>query len=273
MKLHVLAVIAASFTLTVPALAAPERADDIRDQVRLDQRIGETLPLDLQLRDSSGEYVRLGDLIGDKPVVITPVFFSCPMLCNITIDQLINRMSDVRLDVGRDFEIITYSFDHRDTVADAAEKRDLYLRRYGRAGAGEGWKFLTGDEQSVKQLSDALGFHYAWDEKKQEFAHPASTIVVTPEGKIGYYFFGFDYTSRDLRYSLIEASDNRLGSVADKIMLLCYDYDPGTGKYSATAMNMVRLGGVATVAGLGGFIFIMLRRERSADKSQEERKA
>ena len=266
MTLRLTASALACLALAMPAAAAPEKEGDIRANVRLDQRIGESLPMDLQFKDASGQTVRLGDLVGPRPVVITPVFFSCPMLCNITIDQLINRMSDVRLDVGRDFDIITYSFDHRDTVTDAAQKRDLYLRRYGRAGAGEGWQFLTGDESTVKTLSDALGFHYEWDEKKQEFAHPAATIVVTPEGKIGYYFFGFDYTSRDLRYSLIEASGNRLGTVADKFMLLCYDYDPGTGKYSATAMNMVRLGGAATIASLGGFIFIMLRRERSAGK-------
>lgn len=238
--------------------------DEIRAAARIEQKLGEQLPLDLKLRDQSGEYVRLGDYFGDKPVIITPVFFSCPMLCNISIDQLINRMSGLKLDAGQDFTIITYSFDHRDTVADAADKRDLYLRRYGRPGAGEGWHFLTGDENTVKQLSDALGFHYAWDPKKEEFAHPAATIVVTPEGKIGYYFFGFDYTSRDLKYGLIEASGNKIGSLTDKFVMLCYDYDPATGKYSARAMNVIRVGGAATVALLGGFIVVMLRRERSA---------
>lgn len=261
-----LAIAALLMSATVaPLMAANERTqDEIRAAARIDQKLGAELPLDLELRDQAGNRVRLGDFYGEKPVIITPVFFSCPMLCNISIDQLVNRMSGMKMDAGRDFTIITYSFDHRDTVADAAAKRDLYLRRYGRPGAGEGWHFLTGDEKTVKQLSDALGFHYEWDEKKQEFAHPAATIVTTPEGKIGYYFFGFDYTSRDLKFGLIEASGNKIGTLTDKFVMLCYDYDPATGKYSRRAMNAVRVGGAATLAALGGFIVVMLRRDRSA---------
>lgn len=253
-----------SLATTSSVSAAGRTQEEIRAGARIEQKLGADLPLDLTFRDQSGNRVRLGDFYGDKPVIITPVFFSCPMLCNISIDQLVNRMSGLKMDPGQEFTIITYSFDHRDTVADAAKKRDLYLRRLGRPGAGEGWHFLTGDEQTVKQLSDALGFHYEWDEQKKEFAHPAATIVTTPQGRIGYYFFGFDYTSRDLKFGLIEASGNKIGSLTDKFVMLCYDYDPGTGKYSARAMNVVRLGGVATIAALGGFIVVMLRRDRSA---------
>lgn len=248
------------------AVAADPREDAIRSAAQIEQKMGAQLPLDLEFRDENGQRVKLGDYMGDKPVIITPVFFTCPMLCNITLDQLVNRMSDVPMDLGREFKVITYSFDHRDTVADAAGKRDLYLKRYGRPGAGSGWHFLTSDEKTVKALSDALGFYYAWDPKKEEFAHPAATIVLTPEGKIANYFFGFDYTSRDLKFGLIEASGNRIGSVTDKFVMLCYDYDPATGKYSRRAMNVVRVGGAATIAALGGFIVVMLRRDRAPGK-------
>jgi protein SCO1/2 len=254
--------IVAAFAATMSA--SPE-ADAVRRQVRLEQRMGAQLPMDLQLRNEEGKVVPISSVFANgKPVIITPVYYSCPMLCNVVVDQLVNRLDDLRLDVGRDFNVLTYSFDHQETAPEAAAKRRLYLRRYGRAGAGDGWHFFTGDEKSVRALSDAVGFHFAWDEQKKQFAHPAAVIVATGDGRIARYFYGLDYTARDLRLGLVEASDGKIGTATDKLMLLCYDYDPATGRYSATAMNIMRVGGAASVLGLAGFVFIMVRRERTA---------
>jgi protein SCO1/2 len=224
--------------------------------------------MDIVLRDENGKMVNIATQFGKgRPVIITPVYYSCPMLCNITIDTLIGRMADLKkLDAGRDFEILTYSFDPVETSPEADAKRTLYLRRYGRQGAGQGWHFYTGDEKSVRKLSDALGFKYTYDPVKKQYAHAALIAVATPDGKISRYFYGMDYTPRDLNFGLIDASGGKIGAATDKLLMLCYDYNPATGKYSATAMNIVRVGGTASVLGLAGFIFISLRRERLAAK-------
>ena len=239
--------------------------DEIRRSAGLEQKLGNQLPMDLQLRDENGNLVPLSSQFdGVHPVIITPVYYSCPMLCNVVVDQLVNRMDDLRMDAGRDFRVLTYSFDSKEATPEAEAKRKMYLRRYGRAGAAEGWHFFTGDEKSVRTLSDALGFKYAWDEQRKQFAHPATVIVATPQGKVSRYFYGMDYAPRDLRLGLVDASGGKIGSATDKLMLLCYDYDPATGKYSATAMNIMRIGGAASAMGLAGFIIVMLRKERSA---------
>jgi protein SCO1/2 len=263
--------VAALLALTVASqLAAATKQTnpvDLREAVKIEQRIGSTLPLDATFKDESGKQVRLRDYFGNgKPVVITPVYYSCPMLCNVVIDNFINKLADLKLNVGDDFNVVTYSFDSHETPPEADAKRNLYLKRYGRPGAVEGWHFLTGDAKNVKVLSDALGFGFAWDEQRQQFAHAAAIMVVTPDGKIARYHYGMDWSPRDLRFSLVEASHNKLGTVTDHLLLICYQYEPGTGKYSARAMNVVRAGGVATIAALAGFIFVSLRRERASAK-------
>lgn len=238
----------------------------VRTQVGADQKLGARVPAGLKLRDHSGRVVTLGSRLGNKPVIITPVYYSCPILCNVVLDQLNNRLAELRFTVGKEFDVLTYSFDPKETAADAYNKRRIYVGRYGRVASDDAWPFMTGDGPTVQKLSEALGFSYLWDPKQKQFAHAAAVIVVTPDGRISRYFRGVEYTARDLRFALVEASEGKIGSTVDRLMLLCYEYDPASGKYGVTAMNLVRAGGAATVFGLAGFIFVMLRRERNAAK-------
>lgn len=234
--------------------------------LEIEQRLDAQLPLDLVFRDESGKQVKLGDYFQKgRPVVITLVYFSCPMLCNLVLDGLTTSIANIKMEPGKDYELLTISFDHRDTPALAAEKKEIYSRRYGRKGADEGWHFLTTDEPTVRKITAALGFRYAWDPKAQQFAHGTMTAVITPEGHVSRYLFGIENPSRDLRLGIVEASDGKIGSPTDQLLLLCYHYDPATGTYSKHAMNFVRAGGVATVVALAGFIFFLSRRPRDTE--------
>lgn len=231
--------------------------------VGIDQKLNNQIPLDLSFRDESGRVVRLRDYFDGKPVLLTPVYFSCPMLCSQVLNGVNESLSDMRFSVGQEFNVLTVSFDPRDMPQAASEKKAEQIRHYGRAGASDGWHFLTGDETSIKRLMDSVGFRYKFDPDTNQFAHAAGVMVLTPDGKVARYFYGIQYPPRDLRLGLVEASANRIGSPVDQVLLLCYHYDPVTGKYSAVTMSFVRLGGALTLALLGGFIFVMLRRERA----------
>lgn len=242
-------------------VATAERPGKAKE-VELVQNLDAQIPLDIEFIDETGARVPLRKFFGDKAVVLTPVYYGCPMLCNMVLDGLVSSMRDLRFDVGEQFEIVTFSFDPADTPSDAIKKKNLFVKRYGREGAADGWHFLTGDPASIKALTDAIGFSHAYDEKTGQFAHAANIVVLTPEGRIARYLFGIEYKPRDLRLAILEASENKIGTLADQLLLLCYHYDPATGKYSAAAMNFVRAGGFATVIGLAGFVFVMLRRDR-----------
>jgi protein SCO1 len=258
--------------VAAPALAGPRGIEannpqELRAAARVEQRLGEPLPLEITFTGTDGNPVRVGDLFNDdKPVLITPIYYSCPMLCNLVLDQLLNRMMDLRLHAGRDFNILTYSFDPTEGREIAEAKKNLYLKRYGREGAEAGWKFVTGDPASIRGFSDALGFHYAWDPIRKEYAHGAVVIVATPDGRISRYFYGIEYSAKDLRLGLVDSSNGKIGSLVDQFLLLCYKYDPMSGTYSARAMNVVRMSGAVTVLGLIGFLAVMFRRERASSK-------
>jgi len=202
------------------------------------------------------------DYFRGKPVILNLVYYRCPMLCSIVTDGLTNSMSELKFDVGNEFDVLTVSFDPRDTPVEAAARRAKFVKRYGRPGAAEGWHFLTGSEPSIRALTDSVGFYYAYDSKIDQYAHGATLIILTPTGRISRYFYGFEYKPRDIRLGLVEATAGRIGSLTDAVLLMCYHYDPATGTYSRVAMNFVRAGGVATMLSLGGFIFLMIRRER-----------
>lgn len=250
--------------VTPPAGEASAEAPGEAKKVKLEQKLGTQIPLDLEFVDDRGQKVTLAKYFGKRPVILMPVYFDCPMLCNMVLDGMVTAIRDLRFVIGQEYEIVSFSFNPKDTPEDARKKKDIFAKRYGRPGA-EGWQFLTGADPAIDALTDAIGFRYGYDPQTGQYAHAAMAVVLTPEGKIARYFYGFEFRSRDLRLALVEASRSRIGSPVDQFLLLCYHYDPATGKYSATAMNAVRAGGVATVAGIAGFIFIMLRRERRAE--------
>jgi len=231
-------------------------------KVAIEQKLNAQLPMDLMLRDESGRVVRLGQYFNHgRPVLLNFMYYRCPMLCPMVMDGIANGLTELRFDIGREFDVITVSVDPRDTPEQATAKKETYVKRYGRFGAANGWHFLTGPESAIKKLTNTVGFQYAYDIKMDQFAHGAVLLAVTPQGRVSRYLYGFEYKARDLRLALVEASAGKIGNASDAILLLCYHYDPATGKYSRSAMNFVRAGGVATILSLAGFIFIMIRRE------------
>ena len=235
---------------------------EVVQRVGIDQRLSEQVPLDLRFRDEGGHEVALGDLFGRRPVILALVYYECPMLCNQVLNGLTQALRVTSLEVGRDFDVVAVSFDPREGSELAAGKKAAYVKRYGREGSERGWHFLTGPEASVKALTSAVGFRYEWEDASSQWAHGAGIVVLTPKGVVSRYFYGIEYGVRDLRLGLVEASNHRIGNLADQLMLLCYRYDPMTGKYGIIALNAIRIGGVLTVAALATFIFVMLRRER-----------
>lgn len=237
------------------------------DGVGFDQKLDEQVPLDLVFKDESGRSVRLGDYFDDKPVILVLAFFKCPMLCDQVLNGLTRAMLDLPLEVGKDFRVLTVSFDPRETPEMAQLKKKTYLQRYDRPGAVDGWRFLTGEESAIKRLTGAVGFRYRYDAKNDQFAHAAGIVVLTPHGKVSRYFYDVRYSPRDLRLGLVEASDNRIGSATDQILLYCFHYDPAEGRYGPTVLNFVRAGGVLTMVALGVFFWRLWRSERRAKKT------
>ncbi|MFN7963711.1 MAG: SCO family protein [Thermoanaerobaculia bacterium] len=235
--------------------------NELKD-VGWDQRLGESLPLDLAMKDETGRVVALGDYFGKKPVVLVPVYFNCPMLCKLVVRGMADAFADVPFTPGKEYEVVAYSFDPADGPAGAAEKKQEAIRRFGRKGSDDGWHFLTGDEAAIARLNQALGFRTRKDPKTGEYAHAAGLVVATPQGKLARYFFGFDYPAKTLRLTLVEASDEKIGSLTDHVLMFCFKYDPATGKYSALTMNAVRLAGAMTLLALVLYVGTMLRRER-----------
>jgi protein SCO1/2 len=231
------------------------------EKVNIEQRLDEQIPLGLTFRDENGETVRLSDYFVKKPVVLSLVYYSCPQLCNQVLNGLTSSLKTLgAFDIGKEFEVITVSFDARETAQLAAEKKKTYVQWYKRDGAAEGWHFLTGDQEAIDKLTEAVGFHYAYDPQTNQFAHASGIMIATPEGRLARYYYGIEYSAKDLRLGLVEASDGKVGSPVDQLLLYCYHYDPATGKYGPVVINMIRLGGVVTVFAMIAFVLIMRRR-------------
>jgi protein SCO1 len=231
-------------------------------EVGFDQKLGEAIPLDLVFRDEAGESVRLARYFGKRPVVLSLVYFNCPMLCGMATDGLVRSVRALRFEPGTDYELLSVSFDPRETAEMASEKKRTVMAQYGRKSGPEGWHFLTGDAASVAALTKAVGFRYVWDAEQKQFAHATGITVLTPQGRLARYFFGIEYPAKDLRLALIEASEEKIGNLVDQLLLLCFHYDPKVGRYTATVRNLVRGGAVITLLLLAGFVTVMLRRER-----------
>ena len=256
--------------LTVPAVAqlgpAPPPPGsgnpEILQELGFDQNLGGQIDLDLAFRDESGKAVRLGDYFGERPVVLSLVYYECPMLCTISLNGLARALKVLSFVPGQEFEVLTVSFDAAETPELAVAKKKAYVSQLERPEAARGWHFLTGDEDAVKSLTDAVGFRYAWDEATRQWAHPAGIVVLSPDGTITHYLFGVEYSPKDMRLALVDSAEGRLGNPVDQILLYCYQYDPSKGRYSASILNIVRLGGLLTVVGMIALIVTMSLKSR-----------
>jgi protein SCO1/2 len=245
-----------------PADAKP----GLLNKIGIDQRLNERVPLDLMFKDETGRDVRLGEFFGKRPVVLALVYYECPMLCTQVLNGAVSALSVLKFDAGREYDVIAVSINPKETPGLAAQKKQAYLERYKRPQTAAGWHFLTGKEENIQRLAAAVGFRYAYDEDIHHYAHGAGIEILTPQGVISKYFYGIEFSPRDIRFGLIEASDERIGTVIDTALMLCYHYDPATGKYGAVAIDAIRIGGIATLLALLSFMFISLRRERASSR-------
>lgn len=235
--------------------------------VALDQKLGAGIPSGLEFYDEVGRRVRFDDYLGRRPVLVALVYYSCEELCPLLVDGIVRALRPLSFDVGRQFDVVAVSIDPRDTpVLAAAKKRDA-VKRYARRGTDHGWHFLSGAAPAIHALSEAVGFRYNFDSEKNRFGHAAGILLLTPEGKVARYFYGIEFSPRDLRLGIIEASANRVGTVVDQLLLFCYRYDPATGKYSILVTNLVRSAGFATALALAASIVAALRRESRQSRS------
>lgn len=255
--------LAAQAQFTDPLQNIGVRPELLKD-VAIDQKLDTTIPLDLTFRDETGRTVALGQYFGSKPVILTLVYYNCPMLCTQVLNGLERSLKLISPSIGTDFNVVTVSIDPSDQPALAAAKHAMYAGLYGRPGAAQGWHFLVGNEPQIKQLAAAVGFHYAYDSQSKQFAHAAGIMLLTPEGKLSRYFYGVTYPQRDLRLGLDEASQGKIGSPVDQILLYCYHYDAHTGKYGLLISHVLQLSAGLTVLILAIFVIILFRGEHYA---------
>jgi protein SCO1/2 len=266
------AAVVASFVLasgTAAQLASdPMQSVGVRPellkQVGIDQKLNQSIPLDLTFRDENGANVQLGQFFGQKPVILTLVYYNCPMLCTQVLNGVESSLKELSTDIGNQYDVVTISIDPTESHVLAKTKKEMYVGMYGRPGAAQGWHFLTGDEPQIKQLADAVGFRYAYDPDTKQFAHASAIMLLTPEGKISRYFYGIQYPTRDLRLGLVEASEGKIGTPVDQVLLFCYHYDPATGKYGLLISHVIQAGGALTVLIIGIGMLILFRGEHYA---------
>ncbi|HXG66200.1 MAG TPA: cytochrome c oxidase subunit II [Blastocatellia bacterium] len=249
-----------------------EKPPELRD-IHIEQKLDAQLPLDLTFRDEAGREVKLGDYFGNRPVIVTPVYYTCPMLCNQVLSGVVGSLKTMSLDVGKDFDVVAFSIDPRDAPETALAKKQSIVKQYNRPGAADGWHFLTGNEKNIEALAQAVGFNYRYDEKTGQYIHASGIMVATPQGRLSHYFYGIEYWPKDLRLSLVEASANKIGSPVDQLLLYCFHYDPTTGKYGPVVMNIMRIAGLVTFIGLALIVLVMKRRQKAKGKGQEAKGA
>jgi len=271
--------IAAVSALSAQQLLGPARQSAMQDTslrpalpgalagVGIEQKLDQRVPLDLTFTDEFGRKAPLSTYFqSGKPVLLALVYYRCPMLCTQILTGVASSLKAVSLDPGKDFEVVAISFDPKDTPETAASKKQVYMKRYGRAGTANGWHLLTGDAENIKALTDAVGYHYKYDSVTDQFAHASGIMIATPGGRLSRYFYGVEYAPRDVRLGLVEASQNKIGNPVDEILLFCFHYDPATGKYGAVVMNVVRVAGGAFTLIAGVFLAIVLRRDFRRDR-------
>jgi protein SCO1/2 len=255
------------FGLTMTA-AAQDNASVTPPQLRgvgIDQRLNNQVPLNLKFRDETGQTVTLGSYFGKKPVILSLVYYTCPMLCTMAENGLLNALRDVKFDIGEQYEVVTVSIDPTETPGMAMGKKAVYVGLYGRPAAKQGWHFLVGDDPDIRALSQAVGFHYNYIPETKQFAHATGIIVLTPQGKVSRYFYGIQYPARDIRLALVEASNEKIGNPVDAVMLYCCQYDPHTGKYGIVVAHVLKVAGVITLLCMGTMLFALSRGGRRQD--------
>jgi protein SCO1/2 len=238
-----------------------DRPTPLKD-VTIEQKLNSQLPLDAMFRDENGKTVRLGTYFGKRPVVLALVYYECPMLCTQILNGMVRAAKVLTFRPGKDYDVLAISFDARETPKEAAAKKAVYMKDYGHPETAAGWHFLTGDLDSIKRVTEAVGFRYTWDAHTATFAHASAIYVITPDGKLSKYFYGIEYSPKDMRLGLVEASQNKIGTAVDQILLFCYHFDPSSAKYTFIALDLLRVAGAATLLALGGFVFLMLRRDK-----------
>jgi protein SCO1 len=239
---------------------------DLLSQVGIDQKLDAQIPLDLPFTDEAGRAVTLADYFGSRPVVLTLVYYECPMLCTQVLNGAVGAFKTMNFTAGKEFDVVTISFNPKDTTALAAQKKTTYIAKYGRPEAASGWHFLTGTQASIDALAKSVGFRYVYDAATEQYVHASAIMILTPQGHVSKYFYGIEYAPRDVRLGLIEASNGKIGSPVDQVLLYCYHYDPSAGSYSIVIMNVLRLGGLTTIVVIGGFIAVMVSRDRRKPK-------
>ncbi len=248
--------------LLVTAAFAHGEPPDPTAKAGLEQKLNAQVPLSLTFRDETGQPVRLGNYFGSKPVILVLAYYDCPNMCTLVLNALLTSAQDLKFEAGKDFEIVVVSFNPRETATLAAAKKRSYTQRYGRPEGARGWHFLTGDEPAIEQLASSVGFRFALDPQTNQYAHPSAIMVLTPDGKVSRYFAGIEYPPKELRLALIAASNRRIGSFTDQLFLLCFHYNPLTGKYGLVIMRVIRIAGFLTVAALAILMTAMSRRDR-----------
>jgi protein SCO1/2 len=240
----------------------PGGKPEVLKNVGLDQKLNAQVPLDLTFKDEHGASVTLGQLLQGKPAILTMVYYKCPMLCTEVLNATLNTLKEVPLEIGKDFSVITVSFDPSEKPVLAEAKQIMYSGLYGRRGAVHGWHFLTGDEEQIQKLAAAVGFRFVYDKESSQFAHASGIMLMTPEGRLSRYFYGLKYPPQDVRLALVEAGEGKIGSTVDEILLFCFHYDPVTGKYAVTILNVVRAAGALSALAIALMILIFARREK-----------
>jgi protein SCO1 len=245
-----------------PSARAQENLKPVAD-LKIVQRLNNQVPLDLVFRDETGRRVALREHVNGKPVILVLAYYRCPRLCSEVLNKLTETLRQIDYDAGNQFTVLVVSFDPREKSELAAAKKVAYVNKYGRPGSAAGWHFLTGEEEPISRLADAVGFRFVYDPRQDQFAHASGIMVLTPEGKVSRYFYGLAYPARDLRYGLEDAAAGKIGSsVSQPLRLLCYAYDPVTGQYRLLTLRLVQAGGLLTVLALGTALVVFWRRER-----------
>jgi protein SCO1/2 len=248
-----------------PADTEPNGLPAALQTVGIDQKLGDQLPLDTEFKDENGNLVKLGSYFSKgRPVILALVYYECPMLCNQVLNGLSGSLKGINFDAGKEFDIVAISFDARENDKPdlAKNKKASYVERYGRPGGENGWHFLTGTQDSIDKVTKAAGFNYQWDERSNQFAHAGGIMVVTPEGKMSHYLYGIDYAPKDVKFAVMEASENKIGGPTDKLLLYCYHYDPATGKYGLAILSVMRIASILTIMGIGAMVFVFWRRNK-----------